>query len=36
VVEDLRDQRTWSRAIENAMAAPDPEVLSDLDAADDD
>lgn len=36
VVEDLRDQRTWPRAIENAMAAPDPEVLSELDAAGDD
>lgn len=33
VVDDLRDQRTWPRAIENAMAAPDPEVLSELDAA---
>ena len=36
VVDDLRDQRTWPRAIENAMAAPDPEVLSELDAAKDD
>jgi hypothetical protein len=36
VVDDLRDQRTWPRAIENAMAAPDPEVLSELDAAVDD
>lgn len=36
VVDDLRDQRTWPRAIESAMAAPDPEVLSELDAATDD
>lgn len=36
VVNDLRDQRTWPRAIESAMAAPDPEVLSELDAASDD
>jgi len=36
VVDDLRDQRTWHRAIESAMAAPDPEVRSELDAANDD
>lgn len=36
VVNDLRDQRTWSRAIDSAMAAPDSEALSEVDAANDD
>jgi hypothetical protein len=34
VVNDLRDQRTWSRAIEAAMESPD--VVSEVDAASDD
>lgn len=33
VVNDLRDQRTWSRAINSAMSAPDPDAMSEVDAA---
>ncbi|MEY2610567.1 MAG: hypothetical protein EBX99_10090 [Acidimicrobiia bacterium] len=33
VVNDLRDQRTWSRAIQSAMSAPDSDAMSELDAA---